>query len=121
MLCQQWNIKINKDKIRLFYFSHSLRLPKAHRILNRQNIPFVSHVKYLGIIFNKQITWRLNTEMIDKGFRTFIRIYSLLKNEHLSANITLTLHKALMTSVMTYACSTCELAADNYLLKLQGL
>jgi hypothetical protein len=27
-----------------------------------------------------------------KAFRTIIRIYSLLKNEHLSANIKLTLH-----------------------------
>jgi hypothetical protein len=31
-----------------------------------------------------------------KAFRTFIRIYSLLKSERLSTNIKLTLHKALM-------------------------
>jgi hypothetical protein len=40
-----------------------------------------------------------------KAFRTFIRIYSLLKSERLSAKIKLTLHKALIRSVMTYACS----------------
>jgi hypothetical protein len=36
-----------------------------------------------------------------KAFRTFIRIYSLLKSEHLTANIKLILHKALIRSVMT--------------------
>jgi hypothetical protein len=36
-----------------------------------------------------------------KAFRTFIRIYFLFKSEHLSGNIKLTLHKALIRSVMT--------------------
>jgi hypothetical protein len=39
----------------------------------------------------------------------------------LSANIKLTLHKALIRSVMTYACPTWEFAADTHLLKLQRL
>jgi hypothetical protein len=56
-----------------------------------------------------------------KPFRTFIRIYSLLKIEHFRANIELTISKALIRSVMTYACTAWELAADTCLLKLQRL
>jgi hypothetical protein len=56
-----------------------------------------------------------------KTFRTFIRTYSRLKSERLSANIKLTIHKALIRSVMTYNCPAWELAADIYLLKLQRL
>jgi hypothetical protein len=56
-----------------------------------------------------------------KAFRTLIRIYSLFKNERLSANIRLTHQKALIKSVMTYACPVWELAADTYLLNLQRL
>jgi hypothetical protein len=49
------------------------RLPQA-------TSPFVNHVKYLGVIFDKTITWRLHIEMIEaKAFRTIIRIYSLQK------------------------------------------
>jgi hypothetical protein len=36
-----------------------------------------------------------------KAFRTFIKIYSLFKSERLSINIKLTLHKALIRSIMT--------------------
>jgi hypothetical protein len=57
----------------------------------------------------------------DKAFRTFIRIYSLLRSERLSAKIKLTLHKALIRTVITYAGPAWELAADTYLLKLQRL
>jgi hypothetical protein len=73
--------------------------------LNGQNIPFVNHVKYLGVIFDKRITWRLHLEMTEvKVFRTFIRIYSLFKSDLLSDNINPTLYKTLIRSVMTYAC-----------------
>jgi DUF2075 family protein len=90
--------------------------------LDGRNIPFVNHVKYLGVIFDKKITWRLHKEIIEaKAFRTFITFYSLCKNERLSANIKLTLHKALIKSIMTYGRSAWELAADAYQLKLQRL
>jgi hypothetical protein len=55
-----------------------------------------------------------------KAFRTFIRTYSLLKSERLSANIKLTFHKALITSVVTYAFPAWEFAAETHLLKLQN-
>jgi hypothetical protein len=54
-----------------------------------------------------------------KTFRTFIGIYPLFKNERLSANILLTVHKALIRPVMTYACPAREFAAETHILKLQ--
>jgi hypothetical protein len=62
---------------------------------------------------------RLQIEMMEaKAFRTFIRIYSLFKSKRLSANIKLTLHKAIIRSVLTYACPAWEFAADTHLLIL---
>jgi hypothetical protein len=52
-----------------------------------------------------------------KAFRTFIRVFSLFRSERLSATIKLTLHKALIRSVMNYACPAWEFAADTHLLK----
>jgi hypothetical protein len=96
-----------------------LRPPETHLTLNKRNVPFV---KYVGLIFDKRITWRLHVEMIEtKTFRTFIRIFFVYRHERLIANIKVTLHKALIRSVMTYACPAWELAADTYLLKLQGI
>jgi hypothetical protein len=56
-----------------------------------------------------------------KAFRTFIRTYSLLKIERLSAKIKLTLHKALIRSVMPSATPVWEFAANTHLMKLQRL
>jgi hypothetical protein len=56
-----------------------------------------------------------------KAFRTFMKIYSLLKSERLSAKIKVTIHISLIRTVITYACHAWELAADTCLLKLQRL
>jgi hypothetical protein len=56
-----------------------------------------------------------------KAFRIFIRVCSVFKSKRLNTNIKLTLHKALISWVMTYACPAWELAADTHLLKLQRL
>jgi hypothetical protein len=90
--------------------------------LNGRNIPFVNHVKYLGVIYDKRPTWRLHIEMTEaKACRTFFGIHSLLKYERLNANIKLSLYKELIRSVMTYVFPAWELVADTYLLKLQRL
>jgi hypothetical protein len=120
--CERWNIKINEDKTRGIYFSRSPRPPESLLTLNLRNIPFVNSVNYLGVIFDRRVTWKLHIEMTEaKIFRTFIRVYLLFKSERLSANIKLTLHKALIRSIMTYACPAWEFAADNHLLQLQRL
>jgi hypothetical protein len=115
--CERWNIKINEDKTQGIYFSHSRRPPASHLTLNGRIIPLVNDIKYLGVIFDKKITWSLHIQTVEtKAFRTFIRVYSLFKSERLSANIKLTLHKALIRSVMTYASHAWEFAADTYLI-----
>jgi hypothetical protein len=119
--CECCHIKINEDKTQATYFSHQRRPPDS-LILNGRNIPFVNSVKYFSVIFDKRMTPRFHVEMIEaKAFRTFITLYSLFKSERLSANIKLTLHKAMIISVMTCAFPAWEIAAENHLLKLQRL
>jgi hypothetical protein len=107
--CERCNIKIIENETQAIDFSHRLRSPEAHIALNGRNIPFVNHVQFLGVILHTRIAWKLNIEMTEaKAFKRFIRIYSLFKNERLRANIKLNLHKALIRSVMTYACPAWE-------------
>jgi hypothetical protein len=102
--CERWNIKIDEDNPRGIYFSRSRRPPESHLALNGRDIPFVNSAKYLGVIFDRKVTWRLYIEMVEaKGFRTFIKVNPLFRSEQVSANIKLTLHKALIRSIITYA------------------
>jgi hypothetical protein len=70
------------------YFCRRRRMPGDGLQLNGRNIPFVNSVIYLGVIFDRRITWRLHIEKpAAKALGTYIRTYSILKSKHLSANI----------------------------------
>jgi hypothetical protein len=71
----QCNFNFNSSETQGVYFSRSRRPPESYLTLNGRNIPFVNSAKYLGVIFDKRITWRLNIEVTeDKAFWTFIRV-----------------------------------------------
>jgi hypothetical protein len=57
--CESWNIKINVNKTRGIYFSRSRRSPESHLTLKGRNITFVNSVKYVDVITDKIVTWRL--------------------------------------------------------------
>jgi hypothetical protein len=86
--CQRWNIKINEGKSQAIYFSRRRRMPGNDLQLNGRNIPFVNSVEYLGVIFDRKITWRLHIDKTAaKALGTYIRTYSIFKSKHLNANI----------------------------------
>jgi ABC-type transporter MlaC component len=89
-----------KGKPRLSVALKDLRVPEDVLQLNGRNIPFVSNVKYLGVIFDRRMTWRLHIERTAaKALTTYVRTYSLFKRERLNINIKLTLYKALIRSI----------------------
>jgi hypothetical protein len=113
--CQRWNIKINEGKTQAIYFSKRRRMPGDELLLNGRNIPFVNSVKYLGVIFDRRMAWRLHIEKpAAKALDTYIRTY-------MSADIKLIVYRSLIRSIMTYVCPTWEFAADIHLIKLQRL
>jgi hypothetical protein len=68
------------------------------------------------------MTWRPYIEKTAaKALGTYIRTYSIFKSKHLREHIKLTVYRALIRSIMTYACPTWEFAADTHLMKLQRL
>jgi hypothetical protein len=67
--CERWNIKITEDKTYAIYFSHRRKPVKAHLTLKWRDMPFVNHVKYLGVIFRKELheectTWKWLTSKL---------------------------------------------------------
>jgi hypothetical protein len=120
--CERWNIKINEGTSQAICFSRRLTVPDDVLELNGRDIPFVNNVTYLGVTFDRRMTWRHHiVRTVAKAFSTYVRTYSLFKSGSLSTNIKLMLYKALIRSAITYACPTREYAADAHLLKLQRL
>jgi hypothetical protein len=114
-----WLWPVFKGKL---YFCRRLRVPDNVLQLRGQDIPFVNNIKCLGVTFDRTMPRRRHIERTAaKALRTYGRTYSLFRNGRLSTKIKLTLYKALIRWVITYACPIWEHAADTHLLKLQRL
>jgi len=97
--CEYWNIRINEENTQAIYFSHQCTPVWAFLALKGWQIPFVNHMKYLGVIFYKKISWKLCIGTIAaKALHIFISIYPILKSEHLSIGTKLIIYKALIKS-----------------------
>jgi hypothetical protein len=81
------NMKINEDGTQNIYISHRIRPPESLLTLNGRNTSFVNYKKYLGVVSDKKITWRLHITMEAKAFRAFIRTYSLSKSKCLALTL----------------------------------
>jgi hypothetical protein len=74
-LCEHWNIKGRLET--MHYFSKRRRVPEDELQLNGHNVTFVDDVYFRDVIFDRKITYRLNTDMTaTKLLGSFMRIYS---------------------------------------------
>jgi hypothetical protein len=80
-LNERRNTKMNEGKAQVIYFSRRLRVPEDGRELNKRNIPFIKYVKYLGVIFDRRMSWRYHIERTPaKALGTYIETYSRFKS-----------------------------------------
>jgi len=47
--------KVNEDKTQVIYFSHRHRPVEAYLTLKGRQVPFVTNVKYIGVIFTQEL------------------------------------------------------------------
>jgi hypothetical protein len=116
--CERCNIEINEEKAQPIYFSRRLKSSWGRAYLIGRDVPLVNNVTYLGVTFDRRMTWRHHIEMtVAKAVRTYLKTYSLFKSGRLITNIKPTLYNTFIRSVMTYACPTWEYQADAQALK----
>jgi hypothetical protein len=84
------------------YITLTLRVPNDVLQLNGRDIPLVNNITYLGVTFDRRMTWRHNIkETAAKALRTSVRTCSLYISGRLSTNIKRMLYEALIRSVVS--------------------
>lgn len=101
----KWRIKVNPSKSSniTFTLKKSITLP-VH--LNNTTIPMKESVKYLGLHFDKTMTWQshIKTKRKERDIK-FKKMYWLLgRSSKLSFDNKITLYKFILKPVWTYGC-----------------
>jgi hypothetical protein len=119
-----WKIKVNPSKTQCIFFSRKRKnLPSQGLKFGDTNVNFSDNVKYLGIHFDKRLTFKSHIEDTCVKASKYIRVlYPLLnRNSRLSVANKVLLYKSVFRSILTYGAPVwCDCSKTN-LDKLQRI
>ncbi|GFS61137.1 RNA-directed DNA polymerase from mobile element jockey [Trichonephila clavipes] len=110
----QWKISINVEKSAAVIFTKRRKLPPPPTMYNT-TIPWSQSTKYLGIIFDKNLTWRTHIQHTRNKFRKIMfKLYPLIgRNSELSRDNKVLLFTAVMRPILAYGCPVWGYAAKT--------
>ncbi|GFX18799.1 RNA-directed DNA polymerase from mobile element jockey [Trichonephila clavipes] len=103
-------IKIDVEKSSAVDFTYKRTPPPT---MYNQIIPWSQETKYLGLIFDNKLTWKI-TYARDKFRKVMFKIYPLLnRNSHLELNCKVLLYTAVLRPILSYGCPVWGYAAKT--------
>ncbi|GFV58588.1 probable RNA-directed DNA polymerase from transposon X-element [Trichonephila clavipes] len=110
----QWKISINVEKSAAVIFTKRRKLPPPPTMYNT-TIPWSQSTKYLGIIFDKNLTWKTHIQHTRNKFRKIMfKLYPLIgRNSELSRDNKVLLFTAVMRPILAYGCPVWGYAAKT--------
>lgn len=115
-----WKIALNREKVQAVCFNNKRRPPMRRLQLDGQPVPWKNTSKYLGVTFDRKLTWNTHTNNLKKtGIIALIRLYPILKNEHLSLRTKLLIYTTIVRPATTYSIVSWGSAAKSHINKIQ--
>ena len=121
---KKWHIQINPNKSQAKIFT--LRRPDVLPNLTYQNqsitwLPHNKTVKYLGVLFDKRLTWQQNIKhRIALATSRVHQLYPILKKSSpLQLHVATHLYKAMIRPILSYASPIWAAAAKTNINKIQ--
>lgn len=119
----RWKMSTNNNKTQVIFFTkrRTKQLPHRNFKIGDVEIEWQNTLKYLGIIFDKKLTFKdhIQTAIAKTNAATKI-LYSLInRRSRLNQNSKLLLYKVALRPIITYACPIFSTASKTHLQKLQ--
>ncbi|GFV26725.1 RNA-directed DNA polymerase from mobile element jockey [Trichonephila clavipes] len=110
----RWKISINVEKSAAVLFTKKRKIPPPPKMYNT-TIPWPQSTKYLGITFDKNLTWKTHIQNTRQKFRKLMfKLFPLIgRNSDLSRNNKVLLFTAVMRPILSYGCSVWGYAAKT--------
>src|SRR6218665_507431 len=102
--CDQNGFKISINKTTGVLFTNKNKIPKINIKIGNENIKMDNNAKFLGVIFDRKLSWKLHIDYILKKCKKRLNLLRALTGYHWGASkkSLLGIYKALIRSVIDY-------------------
>ncbi|CAG2219008.1 unnamed protein product [Mytilus edulis] len=116
---KKWGFKISKTKTIGVIFGDR-HVYSVNLMLDNQPIKFQNHVKFLGLIFDRKLTWNKHVNYLQERSKAILNVlrYVQANNYGMGTDSLLMLYKSLLRSVLDYGCQAFNSASITVKSKL---
>ena len=121
--CQNWGFKLTAMKTKAMVFSRFRKFPILSLKLENHNIEFVSKIKFLGVILDKQLRWGPYIKKLLEKCKGDLRILAIVGGRRWGAKYATLkrVYNALILSKLNYAGLLYDTAAKSHLMALNRI
>ena len=118
--CDKWGFRISTDKTVAVPFTFTYSTETVKLTVNGQVIKTVKSAKFLGMIFDRKLTWHDHIDYVVKKCKQRLNLMRAVSGKHWGASQStqLTIYKALIRSVIDYGAIAYDSASASQLAKL---
>ena len=115
-----WGLEFSITKTKAIIFTHKRMKGRPILTLNQSKIEFVQQIKFLGVIFDRQLTWRQHIQHIRDKCQSDLRLMRVVAGKRWGCDFTdlRQLYLGLTRSKLDYASFLYGTAAKSNLLQL---
>ncbi|XP_063416816.1 uncharacterized protein LOC134699058 [Mytilus trossulus] len=116
---KKWGFKISKTKTIGVIFGDR-HVYSVNLMLDNEPIKFQNHVKFLGLIFDRKLTWNKHVNYLLERSKAILNVlrYVQANNYGMGTDSLLMLYKSLLRSVLDYGCQAFNSASITVKSKL---
>lgn len=115
-----WGFRISVEKTKFMLFTKRRSIQDLKITVGGSELERVEHFKYLGMWFDKRLTWAMHIQKIIERCKRVLNVMRCLKGTEWGADRTAmkTIYSGLIRSVLDYGCVAYRSAAESILKKL---
>ena len=119
---QKWQLSISTAKTKAVYFSYGTKNPPPLKLLNDE-IEYVTKMRYLGVLFDRRLTWKHHIEHVKEKCNGDIRLLRVISHQGWGADAETmrNLYRTLTLPKITYASFIYSTASKTNLTKLDRI
>ena len=121
--CNHWGLKVSETKTKAIIFTNKRKFNPTPLHINNKVVPFVTSMKFLGLIFDQKLTWKYHIMNLKDRCQKDLQLMRIISSKNFGANYNnlRTIYIGLIRSKLDYGSFIYGTAAKTHLTQIDRI